>query len=432
MHRPDLAALYGESAANAVQPPVVIIPGLMGTRLVDDQGREVWPGPAWRVLTSGYPELALAVDGADQHRPQLLPGTVTDSVAGRDYYRSIMETLERFGGYRRAHLGTPPPAGQRSYYVFTYDWRQDLQETAAELNGFLARIRRDHDAPMLRMDVVAHSMGGLVTRYFVRYGDADVINSNDLQPTMAGAGYVRRVILLGTPNLGSIEAVEALVLGRRLGLRTIRPEVLATMPSMLQLLPHALYEWLLAEDGTPVRLDQFDLSTWRDLRWGIFDPKVRQRIRAGLPPGSDADAYLTALEWRFAVQLERARRFVWSLTVPAEPAVPLIVFGGDCTFTPARLVIDRRSQPPALYTRPEKIGNPVPGVNYRRLMLEPGDGSVSKASLLARQHIDPTVPRHRYTYFPLHYSFLLCAPHDRLPGNISFQDNLLDALLSAL
>lgn len=157
------------------------------------------------MLTSGYPELALAVDGADEHRPHLLPGGVTDSVAGRDFYRSIMETLERFGGYHRTQPGTPLPAGQRSYYVFSYDWRQDLQQTAAELSRFLARIRHDHRSPKLGVDVIAHSMGGLVTRYFVRYGAAYVINSNELQPTMAGAEFVRRVILLGTPNLGSMK-----------------------------------------------------------------------------------------------------------------------------------------------------------------------------------------------------------------------------------
>jgi len=31
----------------------------------------------------------------------------------------------------------------------------------------------------------------------------------------------------------------------------------------------------------------------------------------------------------------------------------------------------------------------------------------------------------------LRYSFFLCESHDRLTGNITFQDNLLNALLSA-
>ena len=63
-------------------------------------------------------------------------------------------------------------------------------------------------------------------------------------------------------------------------------------------------------------------------------------------------------------------------------------------------------------------------------MLEPGDGTVTKASLLARESLDPTVPRHEYSHFPLDYAFFLCERHDRLTGNPSFQDNLLHALLS--
>jgi len=64
------------------------------------------------------------------------------------------------------------------------------------------------------------------------------------------------------------------------------------------------------------------------------------------------------------------------------------------------------------------------------LMLEPGDGVVTKASLLARDTLDPTIERHRYSFFPVRYSFFLCEAHNRLTSNINFQDNLLHALLS--
>jgi len=62
-------------------------------------------------------------------------------------------------------------------------------------------------------------------------------------------------------------------------------------------------------------------------------------------------------------------------------------------------------------------------------MLEPGDGEVTKPSLLARQSLDPTVSRSTDVFFPLAYAFFLCVDHEHLPGNISFQDNLLNVLL---
>lgn len=69
-------------------------------------------------------------------------------------------------------------------------------------------------------------------------------------------------------------------------------------------------------------------------------------------------------------------------------------------------------------------------VDYGRPMLEPGDGLVTKASLLGRTILDPSIPRHRYSFFPLDYSFFLCEEHDTLPANPSFLDDLLHALLS--
>jgi hypothetical protein len=53
---------------------------------------------------------------------------------------------------------------------------------------------------------------------------------------------------------------------------------------------------------------------------------------------------------------------------------------------------------------------------------------VTKASLLGRQSLDPTVWSRGG--FPISFSFFLCSEHSDLPGNINFQDNLLNAILS--
>jgi hypothetical protein len=63
-------------------------------------------------------------------------------------------------------------------------------------------------------------------------------------------------------------------------------------------------------------------------------------------------------------------------------------------------------------------------------MYDPGDGIVTKPSLLARDVLSPHTPRHKFSYFPLAYSFLLCAEHLALTGNRHFQANLLDVLLT--
>ena len=425
--QPDLAWLYGAAGqgGDTNPPPLVLVPGLMGTRLLDPStGREAWPGSLLRIVFDDYAHLALAAG----EEPSLVPGGLTDRVAGRDFYASIVSVLEDAGGYRRARPGEEPPAG-RVYYVFGYDWRRDLQRTAANLQDFLDVIRADHGDPELRFDFLAHSMGGLAVRYFLRFGREDALEDNRLAPNLEGASYARRVLLLGTPNLGSVDSIRALIEGKRLGARRIPPETLATMPSMFQLFPHALVDWIVTAEGRPLDRDQFDVELWRRFEWGVFDPAIRERIRRRHDDGIGAEAALRRVEAAFEARLERARRFVWALTVEVETPVPLVVFGGDCRRTPARIVVEEIEGTSFVRLWPREILRPVVGIDYDRLMLDPGDGAVTKASLLARTSIDPTVPRHRYTDFPLSYSFLLCAPHDGLARNRSFQDNLLDALL---
>ena len=445
MNRPDLQRLYASSHKGTGQPPVIVVPGLMGSRLRDrDSGEEVWPGPTSRLLFSSYDELALAIDPVTlEPLPDRLEAyDITDKAAGRDFYASVLRVLEDAGQYRRAEPGDAVVAGQRYYYVFPYDWRRDNVLSARQLGEFIDRVRTDHGDPDLQVDIVAHSMGGLIIRYYLRYGGIDTLDDNDFPVSMAGAQRVRRVVLLGTPNLGSVEAVQRLVTGQPIGWGRVSPEVLATMPSIYQLLPHAITDWIMSADGRPLYRDQFDVEVWRRFQWGVFDPVERARIRGrligrgvgggvgSLAGQGDADTHIATLERYFEKRLERARRFSWSLTVPLQDPLPLIVFGGDCDLTTARLVVEESAGESLLRLHPSTIAKPVAGVDYQALMLEPGDGTVTKASLLGRDALDPTVPRHRWSFFPLDYSFFLCEPHGSLTANLSFQNNLLHALLS--
>lgn len=420
---PDLQRIYNHDgepgdATASIQPPVILLHGVLGSRLCDARGNERWPGHLWRLLTHDYRDLVTTT---------LHPCGVTDQVAGKDFYGQIERTLAEAGGYVASLPGERKSKhGERRYYWFVYDWRQDLQKTAAQLNSFVSRVQQDYDTPV-RVDLVAHSMGGLISRYWLRYGQTDVLNNNDFPITNSGLQKVRKVVLVGTPNFGSVSALQQLLSGVKLGPNRIPPDVLLAFDSGFQLLPHPLRNAILNNAGKPLKRDWFDHHIWQALQWGPFDPDVIQAWQ-------QQNLSISAIKKRqdkLQQQLERARRFVWSLSIknPDEERT-LIVFGGDCHPTPARILIEDLADDSYVRLWPEEIQHPKADIPYARLMLEPGDGAVTKQSLLATTVLDPSKPRHPYSYFPLDYVVMICEEHGRLPGNITFQDNLLHILLS--
>jgi pimeloyl-ACP methyl ester carboxylesterase len=467
---PDLETLFrpeqmDDPAHGYLQPPVVVIPGLLGSRLVSaGTGEEAWPGGAFDLAFSRYEAIELPVDGKTRV-PEPLPsaleaGGVTETALGRDFYGRIIDTLVRYGGYRRARLGEGPPvSGERRVYVFDYDWRQDNVTTVRKLKVFLDGVRKDYGDGGVKFDIVAHSMGGLVARYFLRFGDEDVLRDNRLKVTWAGAPYLNKIILLGTPNLGSLSSIEGFVRGQKVGFARIPEEVVATLPSTYQLFPHRIVRWLVDEAGEPVNMDPFSARTWQRYGWNIFSPEVKARVI-----GRRGEAYYRMLTERFREYGERARRFSWSLTVcpdydekmqrcatgMVEPPLRYVVFGGSCSETPARAVLQRKEAgreaqgaDQGADQEADQAGSQwlirfrpseVSGANDRHwletLMFDPGDGTVTKPSLLARDALNPLTPRHEYSYFPLGYAFLLCEDHSTLTGNPHFQNNLLDVLLT--
>ena len=165
----DLERLYAMQAGNPDQPPVVVIHGALGSRLVNaTDDVEIWPGKLRKLLFSDYRGLRLEIDSETlKPRPsEVVTAGIAEGAVGVDFYGRILRTLEVAGGYAPAVPGEPAQDGEKRYYVSSYDWRQDNVDTARELDGFLAQIRQDYDNPELEVDIVAHSMGGMITRYY--------------------------------------------------------------------------------------------------------------------------------------------------------------------------------------------------------------------------------------------------------------------------
>jgi hypothetical protein len=144
------------------------------------------------------------------------------------------------------------------------------------------------------------------------------------------------------------------------------------------------------------------------------------------------------LQATFVRQLHRAKQFALSLTAPVKnEGVGIAVFGGDCEMTAGRAVLLEDKDGSSLVFKPgdvhpPKTGQPTSagGPDFERLMLEPGDGLVTRASQVARGEQTLSDGHAPLDFFPIMQSFFLCEKHEMLTANPYFQDNLLYFLLS--
>lgn len=427
---PPLAELYRDITPSVAQPPLIVIPGAFGSQLRRrSTGEEIWPRSNLSLLFSSYPDIELEID------PETLDPMIGDVEAfdvfrqglGQDFYGKVLETLENIGGYQRGYIDDAGERRGRTYYVYAYDWRLDNVAAVQGLHELIERVAADHGGSGQQVDVLAHSSGGLLARYYARFGTADVLTDEPILPASSGSHRIRRLLLVGTPNLGSMQPVLSHVRGEEMGFRHIPADVVATCSGAPQLMPHPDLEWLVDLRGERVDLDVYDIETWRDLGWSIFSPAVKSRILRRRRSRVAAEAQQQLLEAYLARHLERGRRFHQRLSLPARPDEPRpYLFGSDCAPTIARLVLGNDGRRYRAYEQADLVSDPQPGVDYGALINEPGDGVVTRSSLLGRP---PAGSGQSIARLEIAHSIFLCEAHQFLTGNLSFQDNLLFTLL---
>ncbi len=428
--RPDLARLYEADAQNPHQPPIILIHGLMGSTLVEkDTGKQFWPGGLGTLAFSEYRELA-RMKAAEAEGGGLVPGDLFYGVARTDFYGALIDTLENVGRFKRSTPGTPvSDTDRRRYYVLLYDWRKENLVAVRQLHDLIDQIRRDYGDPDLPVDILAHSNGGLIANYYLRYGPRDVMTSDEFIPWDEGAHRIRRMVLLGTPSLGAVTSLERLQQGFKVALRTVPVEVLVTFATPFEALPHPDAPVVYSTEGKPIPFDIYNADAWRVRRWSVFSPEVEARVLADAPDRETGELRMAELQAYFVRHLARARQFQRALSAPTRAdGVEVAVFGGDCTLTPARAVLDRDEKGERLVIRPDQVKARVPGVDYERLLMQPGDMLVTRDSQLGRGL--PPVAGQPSAFFPLAQSFFLCETHDQLSVNAYFQNNLLHFLLA--
>jgi pSer/pThr/pTyr-binding forkhead associated (FHA) protein len=204
----DLTVVEPRTGSKRPKRPVIVIPGFMGSELFLGS-EKVWPN-ARQIFKN--PQLMKYTEDTP-----LVPNGLVDEVVivpnliKQEQYGRLINYLCEALGYE---VG-------KDLHEFAYEFRQDVRISARQLAQLVA------DWNVGPVTLIAHSMGTLVSRYYV--------------DQLGGEQHVERMILLGGPHFGAPKsivnlAIEPSVLPFGLLGARIR-EVLLTYPSVYQLLP---------------------------------------------------------------------------------------------------------------------------------------------------------------------------------------------------
>jgi pimeloyl-ACP methyl ester carboxylesterase len=223
----------------------VLVPGYQGTFLYDGDKR-VWISPGEAFSRGDF-----SLGSCDGGRLPLQPGGpitgFTIFPVSIDVYGGLMDWADqRFPGF----VG------------FGYDWRANLLDSAQQLCDFIG----DRHA-----DVIAHSMGGLVTWLAVqRCGQ-----------------HIDRAVFAGTPFGGAPGVFKDLFRGTETVRNTalLSPEALWTFSATWQVLP-VRDDFFVDGEGKRVEVPISDPAAWRD--WpqacpGLLGDRLKDRARVQLP-----------------------------------------------------------------------------------------------------------------------------------------------------
>jgi pimeloyl-ACP methyl ester carboxylesterase len=226
-------------AKKAMRDVVVVLPGITGSVLQKD-GKDVWNvtgGSVLRALLSlgqNVKDLALTEDPPDVDD---LGDGVTAPKVMRDIH--LIPGLWKIDGYSKTLkyvTDTFDVRAGENFFEFPYDWRRDNRVAARKLakdsQGWLAAWREKSGADDARLILVGHSMGGLVSRYYLECLD--------------GWRDTRVLVTFGTPYSGSLNAVGTLVNGLKKKIGPIGidlSDLVRSLTAIYQLLPtYACYD----------------------------------------------------------------------------------------------------------------------------------------------------------------------------------------------
>jgi pimeloyl-ACP methyl ester carboxylesterase len=434
------AFVFAQPKLTTDKNPLIVIPGVMGSTLKNSEtGEQVWV----RFTDAKDDSLKLPTNpNLAENRDKIVAEDIIDKVKVLKFlpsisvYDELLKYLETTGDYKRGNWEKPDIFGFKdTYYVFAYDWRLDNAENAKLLIQKVEKLKAKLAKPTLKFDILAHSMGGIVARYAAMYGTQEP--QNKPVPNWYGVKHFNKIVMLATPNEGSMLSLDTLYNGY--SIQTIAGryypsflsrEVSFSLPALFQLLPHGKSAKFYDEDLNPMPLDIYNINTWREYGWSYLEDK---KLTKKMPNAKriQAEKYLAAT-------LAYTKKFHDALdvktTVPK--SIEFYAFGSDCKQTLGGAIVfyDKEKDVWKTITRGDSFkkadGEKVTDKSVEEKIYESGDGTVTLNSFLA-ENINKLNGQNLFGFELISLKKkLVCEPHVSIPSNKEVQAAFMLALTS--
>ncbi|MCR4279312.1 MAG: alpha/beta hydrolase [Candidatus Zambryskibacteria bacterium] len=208
----------------ALPNPVIIVPGIVSSKL----NRVGSNFEAWLNI----PQMISSI--TDVHLDELTLNGFGEEISSH-YPDSILKNIGDFDFFNGLYLelGSEGYAENGSLFDLPYDWRKDIDVSALSLKEKIDEVKTQTGAE--EVDLVVHSMGGLVVKKYLKDYGGDSIG---------------KFIDIGTPHTGSPKSFKVLNYGDNFGfekfginfLNLNRSKIISqNMPAVYQLLPSENY-----------------------------------------------------------------------------------------------------------------------------------------------------------------------------------------------
>lgn len=369
-----LASLFGCSgqpmaapdSTHSVESAIIVIPGYYGTRLVHETDGDLIFISLTQALF-GDQTLTLPVpDLGFEGTLKLIPDGILDEVPvvpliySIDSYGSLLDQL---------HLSNNE---NRDVIPFAYDWRGDLMEAVRSLDALIGRLKAEGKKDI---SVVAHSMGGLIASYYLRYGIQDIDSAVE---TWKGAESLKSVVMAGVPFLGTMHSLRNMNFGIKVGLNSslLTSEAYASFPASYYTLPIADSDELLTPERQSLKGMIRNARQWQQSEWGLLNTNqsFAQKI---IERRADYTSFWLDRSQRF-LKLIRA---LPSTSIPKQASLLYIYGKGTPTLSKGVWRGSQTKGQDSLAFDDDALAEPSPMKNPPTVF-EDGDGTITVASAL--------------------------------------------------